>query len=513
MKARTLIILAVVVAGLLAFIMFYEGDLPSSEERAEQANRVLGGLETSKVEAVDIAWGDQHVRLEKQTPPKKEAEEGEDAGETAAPAALPAEETWKLVEPLQARADRSLVSQLLGHLVSLDKKRTLEDEDRKAAGLDPPAATVTLTTDEGDRAVRFGSEVPVSKDRLVAVDQDPEVFVVRASIWSDLTREPGDWRDKKMVSMTRNDIDRVVLSRSDQGANKGGKGGGNIVLAREGEAFELEAPIADRADRDKVRSLLGRLADLRAQSFVDDADDLAALGLDPPHETVTASAGSNDGAELLKLEVGAARGAPEGGTYGRIGNQVFVFESKDLLADLERPAADWRSTEWSAMQVFAIQSLKVEDGRGELTVERTGSDWNRGEDRIPYTPVSDLLYAVTEAKADRLVSPDEAKAQGWKLDTPTHTLTITAENQPDETLTLYPSVKDGVPAKASDRDPVLLLPADRLETLDDAIAAVRDAEPIVEPDEKGETEEGEGEPPAADSTASTGDSASDGSGG
>lgn len=505
MKARTLIILAIVVAGLLAFIVFYEGDLPSSEERAEQANRVLGGLVTSKVEAVDIAWGDQHVRLEKQTPPKKEeAEEGEEAGETAAPAALPAEETWKLVEPLQARADRSLVSQLLGHLLSLDKKRTLKDEDRKAAGLDSPAATVTLTTDSGDRVVRFGSEVPVSKDRLVAVDQDPEVFVVRASIWPDLTREPGDWRDKKMVPMTRNDIDRVVVSRSDLA--------GNIVLAREGEAFQLEAPIADRADRDKVRSFLGRLADLRAQSFVDDAGDLSAIGLDPPRETVVASGTSNDAAESLKLEVGAAKQASEGNdgsTYGRIGKQVFVFRNKDLVADLERPAADWRSTEWSAMQVFSIQSLKVEDGRGELTVERTGSDWNRGEDRIPYTPVSDLLYAVTETKADRLVSADEAKAQGWKLDTPTHTLTITAENQPDETLTLYPPVKDGLPAKASDRDPVLLLSADRLETLDKAIAAVRDAKPIVEPDQKDETqgddeatdiqtEEGEGEPPAAD---------------
>ena len=48
MRPRTLAALFLVVAGLLAFIWFYERELPSSDERVELAKRVLS------VEADDV---------------------------------------------------------------------------------------------------------------------------------------------------------------------------------------------------------------------------------------------------------------------------------------------------------------------------------------------------------------------------------------------------------------------------------------------------------------------------
>ena len=41
MKPRTVVLLALVVAALGAFIWFVERDLPSSEERAERSRKVL----------------------------------------------------------------------------------------------------------------------------------------------------------------------------------------------------------------------------------------------------------------------------------------------------------------------------------------------------------------------------------------------------------------------------------------------------------------------------------------
>ncbi len=41
MRPRTLLILLALVLGLGVFIWFYERELPSSEERAEQAKKVL----------------------------------------------------------------------------------------------------------------------------------------------------------------------------------------------------------------------------------------------------------------------------------------------------------------------------------------------------------------------------------------------------------------------------------------------------------------------------------------
>lgn len=481
MKPRTLLILALVVALLGAFIWFFERDLPGSDELAEQAKKVLGGLETADVTAVEIAWEDRTVRLEKQPPEASEEPTGE--GSDEAPAEPP-EERWRVVETRgddsrTSRADRSEITRLLDQLVGLEKKRSVAAPDRAALGLEPPQVTVTLVTDDGERVLQVGDEIPVSQDRVVAWAGGSEVFVTGAAFYGDLTREPQEWRDRKVVPADREDISRVTLT-SQQGEQTA-----PVVLARgEGDVFRLEAPLEDRADGDRVRKLFGDLANLRAQDFIDEPEDLAALGLEPPRAVVEAEVSAGD---AVRLELGSVLDEDLGRTHGRIGDQVFVFQNQALAEAVARPVDEWRSRSWSGMRVFGIDSVTVQDGQGELTVQRSGGDWLRGEERIPYTPVSDLLYAVTEAEAERLVSLDEARAEGWSLDEPTHTVILTAEGRPSETLHLYPPVAAGVPARSSDRKAVLLLSEDRLQTLDEALAGVRDAEPVPEEEVEGAT--------------------------
>ena len=62
MKPRTLLILFILVAGLSAFIWFYEHELPSSDDRAEQAKRVLQ-LDSDEVTRLEIAVEDNRVVL------------------------------------------------------------------------------------------------------------------------------------------------------------------------------------------------------------------------------------------------------------------------------------------------------------------------------------------------------------------------------------------------------------------------------------------------------------------
>lgn len=483
MRPKTLLILTLVVVVLAAFIWFFERDLPGSEERAEQAKKVLGGLEASEVEALEITWGDPEtkVRLEKETVelPSELDKEGEDEEEPSF--SLPPEERWRLVEPMATRADREEIDRLLTALTNLEKRRTVEDADRAEVGLESPAATLMLSTGDGETVLEVGSEVPVSNDRVVALAGEPEVYFVRGTIYEDLTRDPGEWRDRQVVAADADDILRIELAA---------EGREPVVLVRDDEAFRIEAPFHDRADREAANGLVRRLADLEVQSFVDDPEDPEALELDPPHAVVTAQIDPDAGLDgPVRLELGAVVDESLGRRYGRSGGQVFLFQNRELGEDALRPAEEWRSKKWSALQVFQINAVEARDAEGALAVERVGGDWQRGEDRIPYTPVSDLLFAIGEAEADRVLSTDEARAEGWALDAPTHTLTVRAENVPEETLTLYPPVEGGVPARAGDRDVVLLLPADRLTALDEALAGVRAAEPIEE--EPVEGEEGE----------------------
>ena len=66
MRPRTLLVLAVLVAGLGAFIWFYERNLPSTEERRELQARVLS-LEVEEVQAIALEGGGHRVRLERST--------------------------------------------------------------------------------------------------------------------------------------------------------------------------------------------------------------------------------------------------------------------------------------------------------------------------------------------------------------------------------------------------------------------------------------------------------------
>jgi hypothetical protein len=122
----------------------------------------------------------------------------------------------------------------------------------------------------------------------------------------------------------------------------------------------------------------------------------------------------------------------------------------------------------------------VKDARGELVLTRADTDWKRGKDTISYTPVSELLFAVTGARADRLSSPEEARAGGAVLDRPVLTLTLKGEagSGGEQTLSFYAVTAAGVPVRTAGRDALLLVPRSTVETIQQQVAAIRAAKPV-----------------------------------
>lgn len=488
MKPRTLLVLLLLVVGLGAFIWFYERELPGSEERVERAKRVLGELEADQVTALAIEAGGERIRLEK-VPDEEPAEAAggeqgdEDEGDETMPSAEP-EPEWRIAEPeafAGARADRFAVDRLVEQLVGLEKTRTIEEDeaDRAAAGLETPRAEVTLVTEDGgETTLEIGVEVPASTSMLAAIAGRPEVYVVAGAIYHDLTREPGEWRDRDVFPARRDQIERLTLTPA---------AGGKVVLARRGdEEFWLDEPLVDRADSPAVEQLLGDLTALRAQSFVDQPD------LPEPRGTVEAAIG---GAEPFRLEIGGQ--AAGEGWYGRAGGQVF--EATGMLPEmLAKEPSEWQSHALSARRLYQIDRVTIEQAGAEpLVLEREGPDWKRGGEAIPYTPVSDFLFAVTDAHAERLARRDAARAAG-ELGEPELSITLAATGDEGdgagaETVALYPPAGDGaVPATVTGRDFALYLAPAAAETVHDSLQRLREAEPL--PDETaGDEPGGDGE--------------------
>ncbi len=323
--------------------------------------------------------------------------------------------------------------------------------------------------------------------RAVAIKGEPAVHAVASSFWSDLIKEPGEWRSRELFAGTRDDVERVSLQH----------GGGKVLLARRGEEPWLEAPLADRADQERFDQLLDAVTGLQAVEFVDEPPGPpAALGLEPPHAVVeivrkgesrpfrlalgAAETGSTP--PLLTPESPESEAEPPA-RYARADGQLVTLRSVQLDEAVARPPQDWRSRAWSPFAVYEVDKVEVADGKGKLVLTRDEGDWKRGDVKVFYGPVSDFLGAVADAKAEQVVDP--AQAQGLTSGPPAMTITLTGSGGKKQTLTLWPGRVEGpagagAPAKSGGRDATLMMGAGLPSDLAEKIAAVRKAEPLKE---------------------------------
>jgi hypothetical protein len=495
-RPRTLLVLLIVVVALGAFIRFYERDLPSSDERAKQAKKVLDfkkdqvtrvRLAVNGVNGVAGASGaasGTEVVLEKLQPPKPAKPAAAKLSEALANPGPQALGEWRIAQPISARADAAAVDRLLDSLANLEKSRTLDQVVPADVGLDKPRAVVALTLSgkPGETVVDVGAAVPTGGQTIVAIAGRPQAYVVGDALMADVNKKPGDWRDRQMFHGDRDAVERLAWTVG---------GGPRVVLARRGDRFWLESPIVDRADRDQVEKLLSDLVGLSAESFVE-APPSPPSPPPPPHSVLEAVVAGQPAP--FRVELGASHpahpapaqpgGAPPEAAGTLTGARVgaTAFETRSPLAEtLARPPAAWRSPLLSGLEVHQVDAVVVRDAQGALQLTRSGTDWKRGAATISYLPVSDLLFAVTEAKADRLLTPAEAGAASAGAGQPAATFELKGGQAGSETITLYPPLSGatrGVPARVSGRDTVLLLPEPKLKEIRDRVDAVRAAKPL-----------------------------------
>ncbi|MES1241154.1 MAG: DUF4340 domain-containing protein [Acidobacteriota bacterium] len=470
MKPRTLLVLLVLVLGLGSYIWFYDRDQPSSEERAELEKKAIP-LKKEDVTAVFLQSDAGTVRLEKVSSPapKKEKKEGDEL-------ALEEPAEWRIVEPLKARADTSLVDGLLGALAALDTVRKLDEVNVKEVGLDKPRATVRVKTAEGEKVLKVGAEIPTSGTTIAALDGEKGALVVSDSFLAEIRRNPGDWRDRQMYRGDRDHVQRITLV----------SGGQQVVLARQGDSFRIESPIRDRADRDRIDDLFAELSGLTAERFLDGGETVQPATSAATVEVVS------DQAPPFRIELGEEVSTPaptpesaedenpaaQAKTFqASSGGQRFEVRTR-LAEAAARPATDWRAASLSSLESFDVESATVQDGQGALALTRAEPDWKRGNETISYLPVSDLLFSLVGAKADRLLTPDEAVAVGITPNgKPMLTVTL-GSKKGQETLKLFAPVAAGTPATASDRNLILLLPPGTLGEIQGKLAEVRKAKPV-----------------------------------
>jgi len=368
MKLRNLIILALVVIAVGAYIMLVERHRPTSDKVEAQAEKLLQDFDREDVAAIVIERDTGRVRLEK------------------------VGESWHLREPLDFPADDTVVGTTLGSLADLEAERRLPaaDVDPAEFGLDQPAATVVLSTSDGsDFTLTVGSELPLGSKRALRLAGAEEIVIAAGRFMTDIGREVDDWRSREVVEIASDQVASIDIDA----------GGDAIQAVRLDDDWRLLQPLQDVADRDHLQALVSDLNSMRIEEFLDEVADPAELGLDAPaFEVLVVRA---DGDRPFQLALGNTREA-NGVTEVacRRGDGEFFWASDRVTTRLSKAPVLWRSKKVAPFETWDAESLLLTRGSSAADLNRSDGTWQFADGaEADLTSVQERLRKLSDLEA------------------------------------------------------------------------------------------------------------------
>jgi hypothetical protein len=262
-----------VLAGLGAYLYFVES---KREEKPEKPKEKVFALDKAKVKELTLApSGGEAIRLVK---------EGSN---------------WTMAAPKALPADGPAADSLVSTLESLEVDEVAAPSAPHLAdfGLESPKLTVGVLLQGATEPLKLllGEKLADGSGIYAKLPTQPRVFTIPSYVESSLNKKPFDLRDRDLLHVKRDAVKTLEISDP----------GGSYALARDDKGeWAFTKPLATRAGRWSVDSLLGTIENLRMESVAaEEATDLKPFGLAKAARTVTL--GLSDGTTRT-LEIGAA---------------------------------------------------------------------------------------------------------------------------------------------------------------------------------------------------------------
>jgi hypothetical protein len=388
---RSFLVLLVVAVALGGYLYYDSKHEPADEKKQE---KVFAGVVSDKIERVTVksAAGD-HTTIEKQG--------------TA----------WQVTQPAPGGADEAELSGITSNLASLEVQSVVDDKpaDLKQYGLDPARIEVTFKFAGKDQALLIGQKTPTGADLYARVPDKPRVFLVSSYLESTFNKSSFDLRDKTILKIDREKVDRMEIETPDR----------TLKVAKQGADWRIASPVDARADFGVVEGIIGRLNTTPMKSVAAaDATDLKEYGLDKPAATVRVTSGSAQAG----LAIGKSAG--EGVVYAKDLSRPMVFTIESALLDeLKKPADDFRVKDLFDARSFNTTRIEIVRNGQTITVEKTKGkeEWKQltpSAKAADAAKVDALLTALSSTRAASFVD----KIAGTGLESPELTVSIAYED-------------------------------------------------------------------------------------
>jgi len=356
-------------------------------------------------------------------------------------------EHWDIVKPLRARGDDQKISDLIAQVTTARIQQFVADDhgDLHPYGLAEPRGAITLFTPEikQGQLLQVGGVPEKNKDQTyVRFAPRGSVYTLPKKIEEILNTKPDDLRDRHLVRIDTNILDRITIDA---------QGKGKTVLARKGENWTIASRMNTPANSGEVQRLLDALQNEQVTRFVEDvASNLPKYGLDKPQLQLTFSSFASENTAETKAGEQAfatvAFGKVDGDSvYARLVDEPFVVAVRRSLLDqiLTDPL------QWQALSIFEIRPeqihrLSVVTDK-ELSLERDGSNqwhWLRGGGEIDQTDVQSLLNTLSSLHAVRWLGVTTPQ-QGFEKPQVVVIFTTSPDNKGSHKLAIGGGTGDG----------------------------------------------------------------------
>lgn len=356
-------------------------------------------------------------------------------------------EHWDIVKPLRARGDDQKIGDLIAQVTTARIQQFVADDhgDLHPYGLAEPRGAITLFTpeDKQGQLLQVGGVPDKNKDQTyVRFAPRGSVYTLPKKIEEILNTKPDDLRDRRLVRIDTNILDRITIDA---------QGKGKTVLARKGENWTIASRKNTPANSGEVQRLLDALQNEQATRFVEDvASNLPKYGLDKPQLQLTFSSFASENTAETKAGEQAfatvAFGKIDGDSvYARLIDEPFVVAVRRSL--LDQIFTD--PLQWQALSIFEIKPeqihrLSVVTDK-DLSLERDGSNqwhWLKGGGEIDQTNVQSLLNTLSSLHAVRWLGVTTPQ-QGLEKPQVVVTFTTSPDNKGSHKLAIGGGTGDG----------------------------------------------------------------------
>ena len=358
---------------------------------------------------------------------------------------------WEIVKPLKARGDDQKISDVLAQVTTAQIQQFVAEDhgDLRPYGLAEPRGAITLFSgdDKTGQTLQIGGPAGAGEKEkeqvYVRFTARNAVYTLPKKIEELLAVKPADLRDRKLVRIDTNILDRITIEAP---------GKGKTVLARKDENWTIASRDNQPANAGEVIRLLNVLKAEQVTKFVEDvASDLPKYGLDKPQLQVTLSSyASENTPESTAGEqpfATIAFGKVEGdNVFARLGDEPFIVAVRRAL--LENIFAD--PLQWQELAIFRfkpeeVHKLTVVTDRESALVRNENKEWKwvKGDEPIHQVNVQSLLNTLTVLRAMRWAG---ATTPAHGVDKPQITITFTtsADDKAEHKLLIGASAGEGM---------------------------------------------------------------------